>query len=103
LICSSTTGCATNSFRINAAYADKAKADQVKVALAIAEKRVQQARRMPDYPAVCDTLWHSGVELADRLDVAAKKGDIALGGANKQITACAAWYRKTQAAREPKQ
>ncbi|MER9524067.1 hypothetical protein NKI96_10825 [Mesorhizobium sp. M0292] len=98
----STTGCATNSFRLNTAYADKAKADQVKVALAAAEKRVQEARRMPDWPAICDTLWHSGVQVKDGINVATWKGDVALGGANKQIIKCAAWYRKTQAAREPK-
>jgi hypothetical protein len=98
----STTGCATNKARIDAAAADKARAGQVEVALAAAEKQVQQARRMPDYPAGCRALHFSGVEIADRYDVATKKTDIALGDANKQIGKCAAWYDRTQKGREPK-
>lgn len=57
---------------------------------------------MPDYPAGCETLHYSGVELGDRYNVAAKKTDIALGDANDQIGKCAAWYHRIQKGREPK-
>ncbi|RWX70473.1 hypothetical protein EN780_03500 [Mesorhizobium sp. M4B.F.Ca.ET.089.01.1.1] len=96
------TGCATDRFRLNQAYADRAKAEASKTALAEAEKRVQEARRMPVYPERCKRTHHSGVVLGDRLDVANEKGDIALGAANDQTIWCAAWYAKNYDAREPK-
>ncbi|MGX7874444.1 hypothetical protein ACVDG5_018280 [Mesorhizobium sp. ORM6] len=97
------SGCATDRFRLNQAYSDKAKAETTRTALAEAEKRVQEARRMPVYPERCKQTHHSGVLLNDRLDVANQKGDDALGDANKQIIQCAAWYAKNFDAREPKQ
>lgn len=96
------SGCATDKFRLNRAYSDKAKAEAAKTALAEAEKRVQEARRMPVYPAYCKQKHYSGVLLHDRLDVANEKGDIALGAANDQIAWCATWYAKNFDAREPK-
>lgn len=92
-------GCATDKAKFATAEADKARAAQVEVALASAEKSVQQARQMPLLPSECRRLWRSGIELGDRLDVAAKKSDIALGNANKQIAGCAAWYDRTRKAR----
>lgn len=96
------TGCATNKALFGQAYADKAKANAAKDAVTAAEKIVQEARRMPDFPVECRKLWRSGVALGDRLDTATKKTDNALGGANKQIAKCAAWYDRTRKAREPK-
>lgn len=98
----SLTGCGTDRALFNRAAVDKARAGQVEVALAAAEKSVQEARRMPLLPSECRKQWRSGVQLGDRLDVATKKTDIALGGANKQINKCAAWYDATRRAREPK-
>lgn len=97
------SGCATDKFRLNQAYSDKAKAEASATALGVAEKRVQEARRMPSYPARCKRTHRSGVMLNDRLDVANEKGDIALGAANDQIIWCTAWYAKNFNAREPKQ
>lgn len=102
LISLSMTGCATDKAAFSRAQADKARAGQVEVALAAAEKSVQQARLMPLLPSECRKTWKSGVQLGDRLDVAAKKGDIALGGANKQIAGCAAWYDRTRMSRQAK-
>ncbi|RWI96420.1 MAG: hypothetical protein EOR22_06580 [Mesorhizobium sp.] len=96
------TGCATNNFRLEQAYSDKARAEAAETALAVAEKRVQEARRMPVYPDYCKQTHRSGVKLNDRLDVANEKGDIALGAANDQILWCATWYAKNYDAREPK-
>lgn len=96
------SGCGTDRFRLNQAYSDKAKAESVRVALAEAEKRVLEARRMPVYPTDCRRHHHSGVTLHDRLDVANQKADNALGDANKQTDECAAWYDKNFKAREPK-
>lgn len=87
---------------MNQAYSAKAKAETTPTALAEAEKRVQEARRMPVYPARCKETHRSGVLLNDRLDVANQKGDDALGAANDQIIWCAAWYIKNFDAREPK-
>lgn len=95
------TGCGTDKFRLNQAYSAKGKADASKTALAEAEKRVQEARRMPVYPDYCKQKHHSGVKLGDRLDVANEKGDIALGAANDQIVWCTAWYERNRKAREP--
>lgn len=102
LISGSLTGCATSKFRIGQAYSDKAKANVAKEALAAAEKIVQEARRMPSFPAQCERQWRSGVIMGDRFDTATKKTDNALGGANKQIAWCAAWYHRNRLAREPK-
>ncbi|CAN7165767.1 hypothetical protein LJR234_000341 [Mesorhizobium amorphae] len=71
-------------------------------ALTEADRAVAQARRMPDYPPGCRRHHRSGVRLGDKLGVANKKADIALGNANDQIDACAAWYDERRAAREPK-
>lgn len=102
LISGSLTGCATNKWLLGQAYSDKAKANVAKEAVAAAERIVQEARRMPDYPALCRRQWHSGVLLQDRFDTATKKSDNALGGANGQIAWCAAWYDRNKLAREPK-
>ncbi|MER9768852.1 hypothetical protein NKJ09_22630 [Mesorhizobium sp. M0189] len=102
MISSSLTGCATNRALLGQAYGDKAKANVAKEAVTAAEKIVQEARRMPAYPAECRKQWRSGVGLGDRFDTAAKKTDNALGGANKQIANCTAWYDRTRKAREPK-
>ncbi|ESY48997.1 MULTISPECIES: hypothetical protein [unclassified Mesorhizobium] len=84
------------------AYADKARAGVVGDALSAADRAVAEARRMPDYPARCRRHHFSGVVLRDKLGVANKKADIALGNANQQTDACAVWYDVTKAAREPK-
>ncbi|SDA39305.1 hypothetical protein [Mesorhizobium qingshengii] len=84
------------------AYADKAKAGVVGEALTEADRAVAEARRMPDFPGDCRRHHFSGVKLGDKLGVANKKADLALGDANKQTDACAAWYDGTKAAREPK-
>lgn len=83
------------------AYADKARAGVVGDALTEGDLAVAEARRMPDYPRDCRRHHFSGVKLGDKLGVANKKADLALGDANKQTDACAAWYDRTKAAREP--
>ncbi|QPC91465.1 hypothetical protein [Mesorhizobium sp. INR15] len=88
--------------RLDQAYTAKAKAEIVPLALAEAEKRVQEARRMPVYPERCKRTHRSGVLLQDRLDTANEKADIALGAANDQTLWCATWYAKNFDAREPK-
>lgn len=101
-ISSFSTGCTTNRAAFSAAYVEKAKADAVKIALAEAEKRVQEARRMPLWPSQCRTHHRSGIELGDGLYIGNKKADIAIGDANDQTDACAALYDRWRKAREPK-
>lgn len=96
------TGCTTDRAAFSAAYVEKVKADAVKTALAEAEKRVQEARRLPLWPADCRRHHHSGIDLGDGLYVANKKADIAIGNANDQTDACAALFDKWRRAREPK-
>ncbi|MER9833425.1 hypothetical protein NKJ28_00410 [Mesorhizobium sp. M0145] len=96
------TGCATNKALLGQAYTDKAKAEAAQTALQAAEKRVQEARRMPDWPDKCRRHHHSGIVLGDRQSVANKKADNAIGAANDQTDACAALYDAWQKAREPK-
>lgn len=102
LISSCLTACTTDKAALGKAYAEKAKAGVVGEALAQANRAVTEARRMPDYPPECRRHHRSGVKLGDKLGVANKKADIALGNANSQIDACAGWYDGTKAAREPK-
>ena len=102
LISSCLTACTTDKAALDKAYVDKARAGVVGEALTEADRAVAEARRMPDYPAGCRRHHYSGVKLADKLGVANKKADIALGDANKQTDACAGWYDETKAAREPK-
>ncbi|MBZ9678914.1 hypothetical protein [Mesorhizobium sp. ES1-1] len=96
------TACTTDKAALNKAYADKARAGVVGEALTEADRAVSDARRMPDYPGDCRRHHFSGIKFGDKLGVANKKADIALGAANKQTDACAAWYDVTKAAREPK-
>lgn len=102
LISSCLTACTTDKAALSKAYADTAKAGVVGDALTEANRAVVEARRMPDYPSDCRRHHYSGIKLADKLGVANKKADIALGAANKQTDACAAWYDVAKAAREPK-
>ncbi|RWE37473.1 hypothetical protein [Mesorhizobium sp.] len=81
---------------------EKAKADAVKTALAEAEKRVQEARRMPPWPPECKRHHYSGILLDDGIYVSNVKADTALGDANEQTDACTALYNGWRAAREPK-
>ncbi|MER9545595.1 hypothetical protein NKI72_26680 [Mesorhizobium sp. M0437] len=96
------TACTTDKAALGKAYADKAKASVVVEALTQADRAVAEARRMPDYPSECRRHHRSGVKLGDKLGVANKKADIALGNANDQIDGCAGWYDERKAAREPK-
>ncbi|MGX9145956.1 hypothetical protein [Mesorhizobium sp. 128a] len=97
------TGCGTDKAKLlGDAYTDKAKVDVAKEVTAAAEKIVQEARRMPVYPAQCRRHGHTGVALNDWYDVANQKADNAMGEINKQIDWCAAWYDRNQKAREPK-
>lgn len=100
----SLTGCATNRFQksLNEAYADRARANAAQVALQAADKAIEEARRMPEYPHECRTEWRSGTLLTDKQSVSNIKYDQALGSANSQIRKCAGWYDQTRAAREPK-
>lgn len=100
LISSCLTACTTDKAALGKAYGDKARAGVVGEALTEADRAVAQARRMPDYPSECRRHHHSGVRLGDKLGVANKKADIALGNANTQIDACAGWYDERKAARE---
>lgn len=96
------SGCATNKALLDKAYVDKARADAVKTALAEAEKRVQEARRMPAWPPECRRHHYSGILLEDGIYVSNVKADSALGDGNDQTDACSALYDKWRAAREPK-
>lgn len=96
------TACTTGKAALDKASADKARANVVGEALSEADRAVAEARRMPDYPAGCRRHHRSGIQLGDKLGVANKKADIALGNANGQIDACARWYDSTKASREPK-
>ncbi|RWO06302.1 MAG: hypothetical protein EOS07_21925 [Mesorhizobium sp.] len=96
------TGCATNKALLAKAYTDKAKAEAAQTALQAAEKRVQEARRMPAWPDECRRHHHSGIVLGDRQDVANWKADNAIGAGNDQTDACAALYDKWRNAREAK-
>ncbi|MER8786295.1 hypothetical protein NKH71_00255 [Mesorhizobium sp. M0983] len=96
------TACTTDKAALGKAYADKAKAGVVEEALAQADREVLEARRMPDYPPECRRHHRSGIKLGDKLGVANKKADIALGNANAQIDGCAGWYDERRAARDPK-
>ncbi|MER8990432.1 hypothetical protein [Mesorhizobium sp. M0678] len=96
------TACTTDKAALGKAYADKAAARVVTDALTQANRAVTEARRMPDYPPECRRHHRSGVKLGDKLGVANKKADIALGNANAQTDACAGWYDERKAAREPK-
>lgn len=104
LISSFLTGCGTSRIQqsLNDTYADKARADAAQVALRAADKAIDEARRMPDFPAECRLTWRSGTLLDEDSGVSNLKYDQALGRANKQITWCAGWYDRTKAAREPK-
>lgn len=95
------TACATDRAALGQAYTDKAKVVAAREATAAAEKIVQEARRMPEYPAACRRHQHSGVLLKDTLPVANQKADNAIGAGNKQTDFCAAWYDQRRAAREP--
>lgn len=86
----SLAGCAGD--RITKAAADKARADQVAAALAIADQERESGRTLPEYPPGCRTRYRSGVAVADRLDAALIKTDRALARANDQISWCADWY-----------
>lgn len=95
-------GCATNKQLFDQAYVQKAKADAVKIALTEAEKRVQEARRIPVWPPECRLHHYSGILLDDGIYVSNVKADSALSDANDQTDACAALYDKWREAREPK-
>lgn len=95
------SACATNKELFDRAYVEKAKADAVKTALAEAEKRVQEARRMPVWPPECRLHHYSGILLDDGMYVSNVKADSALGDANDQTDECSALYDKWRAAREP--
>lgn len=60
----------------------------------------REAARIPDWPADCRRHERTGVVVGDRLDVAALKGDQAVGRGNARIDRCAAWYDALQASRE---
>jgi hypothetical protein len=96
------TACATDRAKLGDAYVAKVKIDAAKEATAAAEKIVQEARRIPLLPSECRSHWHSGIMLHDRLDTANVKADGALGGANRQIDKCAAWWDEIRKSREPK-
>lgn len=54
--------------------------------------QLEASRVLPDYPADCRKYERTGVVLGDRLDVAAIKGDRAVGRGNARIRRCAGWY-----------
>lgn len=93
------TACGTDKAAFNKAQADKARAGQVEVALAVADRSVQEARQWPEYPSVCRRHQHSGILLKDTLPVANQKADNAIGEGNRQTDYCAAWYDRTRKAR----
>jgi hypothetical protein len=72
--------------------AEKARADQVKAALAVADAERAIGRNLPEYPDSCRKQHRSRVKLGDRLDIALVKTDRALAQANGQIRECAGWY-----------
>ena len=80
-------GCADGKSVINAAVADKARADLVDQALAV-EDRID----LPPQPAGCGDPERSGVQAGDRLDAALLKTDRALTRANDKGATCARWY-----------
>lgn len=83
-------GCDPNRFA--RAAAERAAADQVPAALAVAEEERRLGRTLPTYPDQCRRTHRSGVAEGDRLDAALVKTDRALSRANGQIRECAGWY-----------
>jgi len=83
-------GCAPN--RLAAAAATKAAANQVPLALSVADEERRIGRALPDYPAACRRTYSAGIRQGDRLDAALLKTDRALSRANGQIVECAGWY-----------
>ncbi|OAB57598.1 hypothetical protein AY599_18235 [Leptolyngbya valderiana BDU 20041] len=77
---------------------DMAARQQADASLAVAAAR--RAARIPEWPADCRRHERTGVEPGDRLDVAALKGDQAVGRGNARIDRCAAWYDDLKESRE---
>jgi hypothetical protein len=95
LILTSLAGCADGRFI--ASERERATANQVDDALAVAEEARATGRNLPKYPDDCRRTYRSGVNEGDRLDAALVKTDRALSRANSQIRVCAGWYDEVKA------
>ena len=86
--------CATDDAadRVNASAAIEADAS-------LAVDAARRAAQIPDLPADCRRHERTGVRVGDRLDVAALKGDQAVGRGNARIDRCSAWYDSLRAGR----
>lgn len=83
-------GCTPGRFA--RASAERARAELVPAALAVAEEERAIGRTLPVYPDECRRTHRSGVAAGERLDAALVKTDRALARANGQIRECAGWY-----------
>lgn len=55
-----------------------------------------KATVLPNYPTDCRKIEKSGVKKGDRLDIALKRTDNALGRQNKRVARCAKWYDRVK-------
>ena len=92
LILISLAGCAPARERFIQSERERARAEQVDNALAVAKEAQAIGRILPEYPDLCRREHRSGVSRGDRLDAALVKTDRALFRANGQIRECATWY-----------